>query len=63
MKAIINFLKDEQGNHVLEYSGTAMVIAGGTVGTIKIVKDGMNDKLVELSEATDVDPNGDLGGG
>lgn len=59
MKAIMNFLNDERGNHILEYSGSCMIIAGGTVTTIKFVKDGMVDKLEQLSAATDVSPDGD----
>ena len=62
MKAIIDFLKNEHGNHVLEYTGTCIVIAGGTVGAIKTVKDGMVGKLGDLTAATDVDSSGDIGG-
>lgn len=62
MKTLINFLKNEQGNHVLEYTSLAVVVAGGCIVGIKTVKDGMLEQLVELSEATDVNTEGDAGG-
>ena len=62
MKALINFLCNEEGNHVFEYTSVAVVVAGGTVAGIVVVKDGMIEQLTELSEATDVDTDGNSGG-
>ena len=63
IKAIKNFLKDERGMQTAEYMILGTVMSAGSIGAIKSVRDGQNDKFSELTAALDTDIDGTVGGG
>ena len=63
MKAITNFLLDETGMQTGEYMVLGTVMAAGSIGAVKEVRDGMVDQFAGLTDGLDVDPNGEGDGG
>ena len=62
MKTIINFLRDERGMQTAEYMVMGTIMAGGSVGAVKAVRDGQVEKFDQMKNALDVNTDGSLGG-
>ena len=62
-KFIKNFVNDERAMQTGEYMILGTVMAAGSIGAIKGVRDGQIEKFAELSEGLDTDPDGNVGGG
>jgi|TARA_R100001163_G_C5026334_1_gene167760 Flp pilus assembly pilin Flp len=63
IKAIKNFLTDERGMQTAEYMIMGTVMAAGSIGAIKSVRDGQVAKFDQMSQALDTNPDGTIGGG
>ena len=53
MKALINFLKNEDGSVLMEYTVTTAVIGGGCIGVTKALKDGQVTRITDLNNVLD----------
>ncbi|MAJ46299.1 MAG: hypothetical protein CBC35_03170 [Planctomycetes bacterium TMED75] len=62
MKTIINFLRDERGMQTAEYMVMGTVMAAGSVGAVKAVRDGQVEKFDQMKNALNVNTDGSLGG-
>lgn len=60
---LIAFLRDERGMQTGEYMILGTVMAAGTIGAVKSVRDGQIDKFEQMSSALDTDPEGNIGSG
>jgi Flp pilus assembly pilin Flp len=60
---IYNFLMDERGMQTGEYMILGTVMAAGTIGAVKSVRDGQISKFEQMSSALDTDSSGNVGGG
>ena len=63
IKAIKSFLQDDRGMQTGEYMILGTVMGAGSIGAIKAVRDGQNDKFEQLTAALDTDIDGTVGGG
>ncbi len=63
IKAIKNFLQDEEGMQVAEYMILGTVMGAGSIGAVKAVRDGQTAKFQEMTEALNVASDGSVGGG
>ena len=61
MKTIINFLRDERGMQTAEYMVMGTVMAAGSVGAVKAVRDGQVEKFDQMKNALNVNTDGSLG--
>ena len=57
------FLTDERGMQTGEYMILGTVMAAGSIGAIKAVRDGQVDKFQQMSSALDTAPDGTIGDG
>ena len=55
-KLIIDFVKSESGMQTGEYMVLGTVMAAGSIGAVKTVRDGMVDQFAGLTDGLDVDP-------
>ena len=53
MGKLIRFLKDDRGMQTAEYMILGTVMGAGSIGAIKAVRDGQNDKFEQLSSQYD----------
>lgn len=53
MKALINFLKNEDGSVMMEYTVVTTVIGGGCIGVTGILRDSQVDRIHSLNETLD----------
>tara|TARA_R100000315_G_C5228148_1_gene139164 strand:- start:371 stop:562 length:192 start_codon:yes stop_codon:yes gene_type:complete len=63
MGKLLQFLADERGMQTGEYMILGTVMAAGSIGAIKAVRDGQVDKFEQMSSALDTTPDGTVGGG
>ena len=50
---IKRFLKDESGMQTAEYMILGTVMGAGSIGAVKAVRDGQNEKFAAMTEALD----------
>jgi Flp pilus assembly pilin Flp len=55
-KLLIDFVKSESGMQTGEYMVLGTVMAAGSIGAVKTVRDGMVDQFAGLTDGLDVDP-------
>jgi Flp pilus assembly pilin Flp len=53
MKALINFLKNEDGSVMMEYTVVTTLIGGGCIGVMGTMRDGQVDRINDLNETLD----------
>jgi len=58
---IYKFLADERGMQTGEYMILGTVMAAGSIGAIKQVRDGQVDKFEQMTSALDTAPDGNVG--
>jgi Flp pilus assembly pilin Flp len=63
INAIKNFLQDERGMQTAEYMIMGTVMAAGSIGAVKAVRDGQVEKFDQMSQALNTNPDGTIGGG
>ena len=61
VKAICKFLYDETGMQTAEYMVLGTVMAAGSIGAVKAVRDGSVDKFEQMTEALNTAPDGSVG--
>ena len=57
------FLVDERGMQTGEYMILGTVMAAGSIGAVKSVRDGQIEKFEQMSSALDTNSEGNVGGG
>ena len=60
MVKILNFLKDERGMQTGEYMVLGTVMAAGSIGAIKAVRDGQVEKFQQMTQGLDTAPDGTI---
>ena len=55
-KMITDFVKSESGMQTGEYMVLGTVMAAGSIGAVKTVRDGMVDQFAGLTDGLNVDP-------
>ena len=63
INAIKNFLQDERGMQTAEYMFMGTVMAAGSIGAVKAVREGQDAKFDQMSQALNTNPDGTIGGG
>lgn len=59
--AVKKFLKDERGMQTAEYMILGTIMAAGSIGSVKAVRDGQTAKFEEMTAALNTDANGEVG--
>tara|TARA_X000001382_G_scaffold109862_1_gene86166 strand:+ start:893 stop:1090 length:198 start_codon:yes stop_codon:yes gene_type:complete len=60
---IYKFLVDERGMQTAEYMVLGTVMAAGSIGAVKAVRDGSVEKFQQMTDALNTDAEGNVGGG
>ena len=55
-KMIMDFVKSESGMQTGEYMVLGTVMAAGSIGAVKTVRDGMVDQFAGLTDGLNVEP-------
>ena len=58
---LYSFLIDERGMQTAEYMVLGTVMAAGSIGAVKAVRDGSVDKFEQMTEALNTAPDGNVG--
>ncbi len=60
---VFKFLIDDRGMQTAEYMVLGTVMAAGSIGAVKAVRDGSVEKFQQMSDALNTSPEGEVGGG
>lgn len=50
MKALINFLKNEDGSAMVEYISVTTVVGGGSIAATVVLRDAQVDRIANLND-------------